>query len=121
MCEFLIRIVDKVNNTDKIKNSQLKKRGDVVVIVDDGWPWSPKELTNPDWEIKKFPGIPKEKMSGFIAGDTTALDSFGRRVDLYWQPRRFKFDLQKILPNKPTETEVLTAQIDKGEWTDREP
>lgn len=48
--ELLIRIVDKVpvGNPDYARASQ---RGDVIVACPDGWNWTTREKSNPDWII----------------------------------------------------------------------
>lgn len=43
--EVLIRIVDK--SSDPLA----MKRGDVITICRDNWPWSAEELQNPEWRI----------------------------------------------------------------------
>lgn len=45
--EALIRVVDKGVAED------CSKAGDVIAICQNGWAWSPAELTNPDWRIVK--------------------------------------------------------------------
>jgi len=62
MCELLIRVIDKVNNDTRL-NYQCTKRGDVIVVVEDGWNWTEKELKNPDWRIIKLPGVPVATLS----------------------------------------------------------
>lgn len=61
MCELLIRVTDKINSDTKA-NYQATKRGDVIVVVEDGWKWSEKEQKNPDWRIVKLPGVPVEAL-----------------------------------------------------------
>jgi len=56
MCELLVRLVDKVNDDPEL-DLQCLKRGDVVTIQEDGWNWSERERTNPDWMIIKVPGV----------------------------------------------------------------
>lgn len=55
MCELLVRVIDKTNPVDVYKDVKLTKRGDVVVVMPDGWGWSSEEKTNPDWRIFKWP------------------------------------------------------------------
>lgn len=49
--ELLVRVVDKTNATDIYKDCQLTKEGMVIVVEPDGWKWSKKELTNPEWRV----------------------------------------------------------------------
>lgn len=54
MCELLVRVKDKVS-PDPYRDVKLTKRGDVIVVMPDGWAWSSEERTNPDWRIFKWP------------------------------------------------------------------
>ena len=67
MCEILLRVRDKVNDADPYLDAQCLKRGDVVVVVENGWPWSEAELTNPDWRILKLPNVSVEFAEAFLA------------------------------------------------------
>lgn len=67
MCEILIRVVDKINNIDPVLNSQLAKRGSVIVIADDDWLWTPMEKTKTAWRILKFPGVSVDDAKAAIA------------------------------------------------------
>jgi len=116
MAELLIRTVDKINTNSRQKNAKCTKRGDVIVIREDRWPWSTKEETNPEWVIKKFPGIRASVLSGFLAEEPG-----NPRLDAYLQ-RRFSFlDFSATLPSRPTATEVLATQRTKPPWSDRDP
>lgn len=55
MAELLVRVVSKLNPDDVYKDVKLSKRGDVIMVVPDGWGWSIEERTNPDWRIFKWP------------------------------------------------------------------
>jgi len=67
MAELLVRIVDKVNPNDPALDLQCLKRGDVVTIGEDGWPWSGKELSNPDWKVMYFPGASMSAAESYLA------------------------------------------------------
>lgn len=66
MSEWLVRTVDKVNEEDPHLDAQCFKRGDVIVICEDGWPWSEAERANPEWTILKFPGVSVEAVDSFL-------------------------------------------------------
>lgn len=68
MAEILLRVVDKVG-ADVYKNCQCLKRGDVVVVQPDGWPWGREELTNPDWRIIKLPNVTVAEMQQFLSAE----------------------------------------------------
>lgn len=59
MAEILFFVEDKTND-DKELNAQAYKRGDVVVVCPDGWPWGREELKDPRFRIVKVPGEPSE-------------------------------------------------------------
>lgn len=58
--EALIRVVDKGEAED------CSKAGDVIAICPDNWPWSPAELTNPDWRIVRV-NILQAQADAFLA------------------------------------------------------
>jgi hypothetical protein len=45
-------------NTDFYLDIKLPKRGQVIDVQQDGWQWSERELTNPDWRIVRV-SIPR--------------------------------------------------------------
>lgn len=57
--EILVRVVDKhpIVSMDYEASSQ---RGDVIAVCPNGHPWSPAELTNPDWRIIRAPILQAE-------------------------------------------------------------
>lgn len=61
MCEVLIRTQDKTVPGDE-KRAMRMQRGDVIVVMPDGWRWSERELTNPGWRLLRLPGLPPEAM-----------------------------------------------------------
>lgn len=63
MCEVLIRVTDKGVDPDAYKDAMISKRGDVIVIVPDGHPWSAAELSAPFWRIVKIPGLPESELA----------------------------------------------------------
>lgn len=95
MAELLIRVVDKVNEQDQERDAQCMKRGDVVVIVDDGWKWSPAERKNPDWRIVSMPGIPAEKLQAYLAPEKYESPAeIGVRL---LRRRAFKIDMDALV------------------------
>lgn len=52
--EILVRIIDK-DQPDPELEKMASKRGDVIAICPDGWPWSVAERTNPEWRIIRSP------------------------------------------------------------------
>lgn len=67
MAELLVRNVDKVNPNDPYLNTQCLKRGDVVVVQENGWPWSPAELSGTPWTVVKFPDGSVSAANSYLA------------------------------------------------------
>jgi hypothetical protein len=65
MAEFLIKAID-ATHSDPIKDkSGSYKRGDVVVVMPDGWPWGRLEGP-PKFVIVKIPGMSVEAAQKYI-------------------------------------------------------
>jgi hypothetical protein len=54
--EMLVRVLDR-KGFDAKTNTVSLRPGDVVTVQADGWKWSEKERTNPEWCIVKLPGV----------------------------------------------------------------
>lgn len=90
MCELLVRVVDKTNPDDPYLDAQLTKRGDVICVQPDGWPWGTEELKNPDWRIIKLPGVNPEALAAFLSPE---IDTDPAQPSKVLQRRAFKLDL----------------------------
>lgn len=66
MCEMLVMRQDKVSNESPHLDAQCYKRGDVIVIMEDGHPWSAEERDHPRWVLVFLPGVPREKMLAYL-------------------------------------------------------
>ncbi len=53
MAELLVRVVDKAPPSTS-------RRGDVIAVQPDGWPWGRMEMANPDWRLVKLPHVSVE-------------------------------------------------------------
>lgn len=89
MAELLIRVADKVS-TDFYNNARITKRGDVIVVSPNGWPWGAEERTAPFWRILALPNVSVNFAQTFLAREvaTNQLD-LGRTL----QHRAFKLDI----------------------------
>jgi hypothetical protein len=99
MCELLVRVVDKVNPNCPYADAQCTKRGDVIVVVEDGWQWGREEVNNPTYQIVRVPGVPAEQAASFLSqeiGDSPVKSKMLRK-------RGFSFDLSRPLPTNYTE------------------
>lgn len=90
MCELLVRVVDKTNPDDPYLDAQLTKRGDVICVQPDGWPWGTEELKNPDWRIIKLPGVNPDALAAFLSPE---IDTDPTQPSKVLQRRAFKLDL----------------------------
>lgn len=88
MCEMLVRVVDKVNADSVYLDVGCTKRGDVIVIMEDGHRWSPAESAGDPWVIVKVPGVPSDKLAAYVVPEPG--DPKQNRM---LQRRAFRFDL----------------------------
>lgn len=87
--ELLVRRTDKVS-LDKVEDSIILKRGDVVVVCPSPWNWSQAELNNPNWIVVKS-DMTYEEATTYISpqkGD--------RRIDPALKLRAKSIDLDAI-------------------------
>lgn len=92
MAEILLRVTDKTHQTEP---NRVTKRGDIIVVQADGWPWSRAEQTLSFWRIIKLPNIT-------VAQAKNAMLAAGTRTDptesLITVPlRAFRLDLDTII------------------------
>ena len=66
MAEFLVRVIDKINQ-DIYVDCGCLKAGDVVAICPDGWGWGNDELTSPAWRIVAIPAVAVVQAQAFLA------------------------------------------------------
>lgn len=94
MAEFLIRVKNKKNlvvlPNAPVLDTKLLQRGDVVVVVRDGWAWSDIELSNPDWRIVKSPGMSLAEAQTYLVPEP------GLPASRMLQRRAFKFDINAV-------------------------
>lgn len=89
MCELLVRTVDSID-PDPIRDLKVYKRGMVVTVQDDGWPWGTAETGRPDFAIIKIPSVPISIMSVFLG---SLIDPFAKVPDTTNKLRQFKINL----------------------------
>ncbi len=66
MAEMLVRLYDKYTGKDQVMRSKTTHRGDVIVVREDGWPWSDQERKSPDWIILTV-NMPIQKAQTMLA------------------------------------------------------
>lgn len=122
MAELLVRTVDKVNPKDPEKDAQCLKRGEVVVIMPDGHPWSQRERNNPDWQLVQIPGMSVEDanikftqppfVDPKIAGEEAMRNRKRRaiKIDLDALVAHAEFDKYRSDPEASTKVLALSAE-----------
>lgn len=119
MCEMLVRVVDKRLPLDQGADVTLSKRGDVIVVVPDGWKWSKGELANPDWRILKWPHVSIDEasvlMSPEIAHAKPLSASISNMPRLLLQHRGFRLDLNKLPNDKVSKSVTIDSVKIKSE------
>lgn len=63
MAELLVRVVDK----GEPENVRCTKRGDVIVVMPDGWMWGNAELADPHYRILRVPDMSVSEASALLA------------------------------------------------------
>jgi len=89
MAELLVRTVDKINE-DFYLNLQCTKRGDVIVVCEDGWSWGKDELNSDQHAIIKLPGVAVDDVAHLLAPEPQT-DPHNPSATL--QKRLWKLDL----------------------------
>ncbi|HCZ47705.1 MAG TPA: hypothetical protein DCZ11_01720 [Gammaproteobacteria bacterium] len=57
MADVLLRVRDKPHQLLPGANGMSLGRGDVVTVRETPWPWTPAELSHPDWRILRLPNV----------------------------------------------------------------
>lgn len=90
MAEILLRIIDSGPDAPH------SKRGDAIAICPDGWNWSPRELSNPDWRIVRVVGLSESVELDLITPEPQ-VDSADLAPKLF---RLWKVDVDTKLPSQ---------------------
>ena len=89
MAELLVRVIDKVHETDSVLNALLLKHGDVVSVRPDGHPWSTREKTSPYRQIVKVPGAKVSDLAHLAREDSDPDPKKSRRRIVSLDPHVF--------------------------------
>lgn len=74
MAEILIRVVEHSHSTPETAYLHVGQY-EVVVVQDNGWPWSANELNNPDWRIIRISNVTAEALAYWADAAFTAQDA----------------------------------------------
>jgi hypothetical protein len=92
MAELLVFAQDQIG-ADIYKDTKRYKRGDVVVVCEDGWNWGLEELKNPLFRIIAIPGMSVSEASQFLAPE---VDIDPRNPSKTLKRRAFKLDVDAL-------------------------
>ncbi len=73
MCELLVKAVDATHPDPEINLSGCYKRGDVVVIKEDGFNWGIGERDTNVFEVVKMPGVPVDDMKHMLYSNNESI------------------------------------------------
>lgn len=92
MAEFLIKTID-ANHSNPVKDKAgCYKRGDVVVVMPDGWQWGRLEGP-PKFVIVKIPGMTVEAAQKYIESENDTIDP---ETPVVLTRRKYKFHIDDI-------------------------
>lgn len=98
MCEIIMRLVSKTH-PDLWWDVKQTKRGDVIEVQADGWPWQERDLSNPDWALLKLPNVSVEFARQFLAAETG-----DPLINPYLQRKRSYIDIDTKVPSALRDT-----------------
>lgn len=108
MAEILLRVVDKTNE-DKALDAQCSKRGDVIVVKPDGWPWGTEELKSDFWRVVKLPGVDPDALTDLAMPQFAQVGE--ERVIVRYRAKSLAIDkLEPVLLTKLDEQKVGDAK-----------
>lgn len=95
MAELLVRVRDRSARPDD------SKAGDVIAACPDGWVWTRRERTNPDWRIIHVDLLPKEVAS-------LTMSRISQETGRLERKREYGIDIA-TLSDRPSRQELLAA------------
>lgn len=93
MAEILVFTKDIIGD-DVYKNAKLPKRGFVIDVEPDGWPWGKEELSNAKLRILKFPGVDPSLFQSFMMPEMPTQPNINwYDISNTLQMRQYKLDI----------------------------
>lgn len=108
--ELLVRIIDKRDLKDPVKDAQLTKAGDVIAFHEDGADWGVMELKNPEWRIVSVPGMSLLEAEALTAPELPP--TLDKEYPML-RKRHMKLDLATL--DELEAGKVLAPKTDKGD------
>jgi hypothetical protein len=134
MAELLVFAQDQIG-ADIYKDTKRYKRGDVVVVCEDGWNWGIEELKNPLFRIISIPGMSVSEASQFLAPevDTDPLnpsktlkrrafkldvDALGKGVTDWFADEKRSVEKVQAADVGLSKADLIAVKVEKGKTTD---
>lgn len=87
----LVRVVSR-RVADPYQDCKLMKRGDVIAVGPDTWPWSPIERTHIEWRLFTVTGISDAEIQAWTVGEKSQTLQESRML----RKRAFYLDLDAL-------------------------
>lgn len=100
MAELLVRVKDSPMTGDAAFDSKASRRGDVIVVMPDGWAWGSRERDHDFWRIVKMEGIPVE-VAEVLLGQELDTDPQNPKQTLQFRLNRLDLDHAVLIPVAP--------------------
>lgn len=114
MCEALVMAADQTH-PDPYMDVGRYKRGDVVVVCEDGWKWGREELKAP-FRVLKLPGVSVSEMQAFLAREP---EDDPAQPSLMRQRRAFHINLDHAkAKNGASFADLMAARVKKPKRND---
>tara|TARA_R110000782_G_scaffold33659_14_gene81006 strand:- start:1057 stop:1767 length:711 start_codon:yes stop_codon:yes gene_type:complete len=94
--ELLVRVVNQPSN-NREEHCKRAHRGDVISAKPDGWDWTDRELSAPQWRILKMPTLLQAEADALLSSE---LDPTGSKAFRWTKRRRGLYFNKQALPYK---------------------
>lgn len=105
MAELLVRIVDKTH-PDPVQDCRCTKRGHVIVVQPDGWPWGRLERTSDQWRIVEVPGVWVGVFAHLLVEEP---ETDIRQPNPHRQIRAFRLDVDRLPLDRVLDLQTLVS------------
>lgn len=114
MAEVLFMAHDKVK-ADPEEHAKAYKRGDVICIHADGWGWTLRERTNPDWRILRLTRITDlTDLEGLLRAELGAGDVTRRRRNAFIDPAKLPAAVQAWLNDDTRVIQIFESTVNRN-------
>lgn len=106
MCELLVWVHDREDGGNPLHDAVKYRRGDVIVAMPDGHPWTETERRHPQWVVLKVPGM------SLAEGRALASEEPREPTRQLFHTRLFHLDLDHLEAHDAVKS--ITARADAG-------